>query len=75
MEPASDALEAGIVSTKVGYPLSHGGKGPSHRVSSDRDVGLTHPLVLDAEDEEVGNLGLGRWDITGNPRRDKTGRS
>ena len=59
MEPASDALEAGITSTQVEYPLSHGGEGPSHRVSSDRDVGLTLPLVLDAEHKEVGNLGLG----------------
>ena len=57
-------MSAGIASTQVGYPLAHGGEGPSNRVSADRLVGLAGAAILDAEDEEVGNPGLSVGDVT-----------
>ena len=64
MEVPGDVLSAGILSTQVGYPLPHCGKGASHCVSSDRQVGLPSALVLDSEHEEVGDSGFGRRDVT-----------
>ena len=64
MELSSDALATGIVSTQVGYPLAHGGEGPSHSVSADRDAGLALSTIPDAEDEQVGDPGFGRADLT-----------
>ena len=64
MELASEALSAGIVSTQVGDPLAHCGKGGSHCISADGVVGLAFSAISDAEDEEVGNFRLGRSDLT-----------
>ena len=64
MELSSDALATGIVSTQVGDPLAHGGEGPSHSVSADRDAGLALSTIPDAEDEQVGDPGFGRADLT-----------
>ena len=64
MELASEALSAWIVSTQVGDPLAHCGKGGSHCISADGVVGLAFAAISDTEDEEISDFRFGRSDLT-----------